>query len=165
MFLVAAMLLSAQADPGSKAQPMRVNPFVSPEFQVWGGPFSNVPSISDARAAYPLKLRDTTSSVALNCVAGEKGALTKCEVRVTDPDLPRPKVAALKLLRYFRVSRSVGSKVTVAMQFSGKTWRCLMPFCMPDLIPPPPPPPTGVCVPPVTPDYGPPCPSGKSQVH
>jgi hypothetical protein len=36
-----------------------------------------------------------------------------------------------------------------------------MPFCMPELIPPPPPPPPGVCVPPVTPDMGTPCPDEK----
>lgn len=165
MFLVAAMILSAQVDQISEAPPKRVDPVINPEFQVWGGPFSKVPSIADAQAAYPLKLRDTTSSVAMICVVGENGSLTTCEVRAADPDLPKPKAAALTLLRYFRASNSPGSHITVAMQFSGKAWRCLMPFCMPDLIPPPPPPPPGVCVPPVTPDYGPPCPTSKSQMH
>lgn len=137
MFLVAAMVFSAQLDP--EAPPMRVNSEVSPEFQFWGGPFSSVPSTSDARAAFPLKLRATTSSVALNCIVSDQERITSCEVRLADPDLPRPKAAALKLLRYFRAaSASPGSKITIVMQFSGKVWRCLMPFCMPDLIQPPP---------------------------
>lgn len=133
--------------------------------QVWGGPFCQVASMADARAAYPLELRPTTSSVALKCIAGEHGILTRCEVRDADPDLARPKAASLQLLRYFRISKSPGSEIIMAMQFSGKIWRCLMPFCMPDLILPPPAPPHGVCVPPVTPESGPPCPGANSQTH
>lgn len=62
MFLVAAMLLRAQVDLGPEVRPMRVDPAINPEFQVWGGPFLNVPSTSDARAAYPPKMRATTSA-------------------------------------------------------------------------------------------------------
>lgn len=162
MFLALAMLLMAQVE----AQPMRVRMVDNAEFKVWGGPFSAVPSTAEARAAYPLSLRATTSSVALLCLVSEHGTITKCEVRNADPDQPGPKDAALKLLPYFRVTtHSAGSKIAFALQFSGKVWRCLMPFCMPDLIPPPPSPPPGVCIQPVNPDYGPPCPEAKPRVH
>jgi hypothetical protein len=164
MIFAAAMLFGAQALVVPPAPPIHATSEVDPEFQVWGGPFDGIPSASDARAVYPLKLRAATSSIAFNCVVGGHGTLTNCTVRVADPELPRPKAAAVKLLRYFRVPNSPGSEITLAMEFSGKVWRCLMPFCMPELIPPPPSPPAGVCVPPVTPDDGQPCPT-KSQTH
>lgn len=135
MFLIAAALLGLGASPSEAAH---YSPS-TPEFQFTGASFTKVPSTSEARAAYPSKLRATTSSVVLKCVAGEHGVLRNCEIKLADPDLSSLKAAALKLSRYFRVSSdSPASPVMVEMQFSGRVWRCLMPFCMPDLIQVPP---------------------------
>ena len=101
-------------------------------------PFSKVPSDEAANAAYPLRLRRTTSVVALNCAVAKNRALTDCEINRSDPDDAKLKAAALELSRGFKITTSYPySSVTLFLQFPGKVERCLMPFCFPDLITPP----------------------------
>jgi hypothetical protein len=174
MFLIAAALFGAElvsaqpARTGDRAarQPEVEYKALSLKYAAAEVPLVETPPVEAVRTAYPSEARATTSSVALNCAVLKGGVLTDCKINRADPDNERLKAVALKLSHEFKVSPTYpSSEIMLFMQFSGRVARCLMPFCMPELIQPPPTPPAGVCVPPVARDVGPPCPDAKPNAH
>lgn len=151
MLLIVATVLGANTFSPEATSGAAAGPRYSREFQTRALSLSNAgaeiplietPSDADARAAYPLKSRQATSVVALDCTVIKGGAIANCKINRADPDNRKLEAAALRLSRHFKVvSTYPSSAIMLFMQFSGKVDRCLQPFCLPDLIKPPPVPP------------------------